>query len=229
MDIISIDGNTWRFTDGDFSFFLLRGKERAIFIDGGWRQSDLHSRAVHLCGDLNLSLLDTSCSERLLGSNDEFSRFYMSPSDGFIYYNRMERVGIVKPVYDGDIIDLGERKIEIISFPGITPGSVVVLDYLTGAVFGGLSITDAVIDLSSDVSDIHAYLMGVKRMKDYRDRYDVIYPSVGRNEVSPAILAHLENTARGIIRHELTGTVKDGRTLYSDGFVSFALPVEVLK
>ena len=226
MDIISIDGNTWRFTDGDVSFFLLRGTQRAIFIDGGWRQSDLHSRAVHLCGDLNLSLLDTSCSERLLGSNDEFSRFYMSPSDGFIYYNRMERVGIVKPVYDGDVIDLGDRKIEIISFPGITPGSVVVLDYQSGAVFVGLSITNAVIDLTSGFADAHAYLMSVKRMKDYRERYDVIYPAVGRSEVSPAILPHLESTARGIIRHELTGEVKDGRTLYSDGFVTFALPLE---
>ena len=228
MDIKPIDDNTWRFTEDGVSFYLLRGSERALFIDGGKGGADLHARAAHLT-DFNLSLINTSCISCCLGANDEFSRFYMSPSDGFIYYNRMGKVGIVKPVYDGDIIDLGERKIEIISFPGITPGSVVVLDYLTGAVFGGLSITDAVIDLTSDVSDIHAYLMGVKRMKDYRDRYDVIYPSVGRNEVSPAILPHLENTAREIIRHELTGTVKDGRTLYSDGFVSFALPVEVLK
>ncbi len=226
MDIISIDDNTWRFTDGDVSFFLLRGTQRAIFIDGGWRHCDLHARAGHLCGELNLSLLDTSCSVRLLGSNDEFSRFYMSPSDGFIYYNRMERVGIVKPLYDGDVIDLGDRKIEIISFPGITPGSVVVLDYLTGAVFGGLSITDATIDLTSDVSDIHAYLMSVRRMSGYRGRYDVIYPAIGRGEVSPAILEHLESTAREIIRHENEGMVEDGRTIYSDGFVSFALPLE---
>lgn len=223
VDIQSIDCNTWRFTDGDVSFFLLRGTEKAVFIDGGWRHNDLHSLAGHLTGDLDLSLVDTSCVSELLGSNDEFSRFYMCPSDGFIYHNKLDKVGIIKPLFDGDVIDLGDRMLEIISFPGITPGSVVVLDYLSGAVFGGLSLTDAVIDMTAGYSDIHAYLMSVKRMDKYRTKYDVIYPAVGRREVSPALLSRLEKTAQGIIRSEITGEEKGGRTIYSDGFVTFSL------
>ncbi len=224
VDIQSIDDNTWRFTDGDSSFFLLRGTERAVFIDGGRRQSGLHSLAGHIVGDLNLSLVNTSCVSTLLGGNDEFSRFYMSPSDGFIYHNMLDRVGIIKPVFDGDVIDLGERPLEIISFPGITPGSVVVLDYLSGALFGGLSVTDGIIEMTAGYSDIHAYLMSLRRMDNYRGKYDVIYSVSGRGEVSPSILPRLEKTARGIIRREITGEEKDGRTIYSDGFVTFALP-----
>ncbi len=224
VDIQSIDDNTWRFTDGEISFYLLRGSERALFIDGGWRRNDLHSLAGHIVGDLNLSLVNTSCVSTLLGGNDEFSRFYMSPSDGFIYHNMLDKVGIIKPVFDGDIIDLGGRELEVISFPGITPGSVVILDYLSGAVFGGLSLTDGIIDMTEDYSDIHAYLMSLRRMDNYRGKYDVIYPVSGRCEVSPSILPRLEKTVRGIIRREMTGEEKDGRTIYSDGFVTFALP-----
>lgn len=224
VDIQSIDDNTWRFTDGDVSFFLLRGTRGAVFIDGGWRGNDLHSLAGHLAGELNLSLVNTSCVDAVLGSNDEFSRFYMCPSDGFIYHNILDKVGIIKPVFDGDVIDLGERRLRIISFPGLTPGSVVILDYLSGAVFGGLSITDGLIDMTAGYSDIHAYLMSLRRMDDYRGKYDVIYPVTGRGEVSPAILPRLEKTARAIIRREITGEEKDGRTIYSDGFVTFAFP-----
>ena len=222
MDIRPIDDNTWRFTEDGVSFYLLRGSERALFIDGGKGGADLHARAAHLT-DFNLSLINTSCISCCLGANDEFSRFYMSPSDSFIYYNRLGRVGIIKPVFDGDVIDLGERKVEIISFPGITPGSVVVLDYLSGAVFGGCSITDATVDLAERYSDIHAYLMSAKRFASYREKYDVIYPSVGSAQVGPAVLEHLENTARDIIRKNIIGEVKDDRVVYSDGFVSFAL------
>lgn len=224
VDIQSIDDNTWRFTDGDVSFFLLCGTQGAVFIDGGWRHNDLHSLAGHLVGELDLSLLNTSCVDALIGSNDEFPRFYMCPSDGFIYYNRLCKVGIVKPIFDASVIDLGGRQLEIISFPGLTPGSVVVLDYLSGAVFGGLSITDGLIDMTAGYSDIHAYLMSLRRMDDYRDKYDVIYPATGRGEVSPAILPRLEKTARAVIRMEITGEENDGRTIYSDGFVTFALP-----
>lgn len=222
MDIRSIDDNTWRFTDGDVSFYLLRGAEKAVFIDGGWRHNDLHSLSGQIAGDIDLSLVNTSCAEVLLGSNDEFTHFCMSPGDGFIYYKLYK--GIIKPVFDGDIIDLGGRELEVISFPGITPGSVVILDYLSGAVFGGLSLTDGLIDMTAGYSDIHAYLMSVKRMDKYRTKYDVIYPAAGKGEVSPAILPHLEKTARAIIRREITGEEKDGRTIYSDGFVTFALP-----
>lgn len=224
MDIESIGENTWRFTDGGVSFFLLKGQKRALFIDGGRVHSDLHSLALHLAGDMNLSLVNTSCLASLLGSNDEFSRFYMSPCDGFIYYNRMKRVGIVKPLFDGDVIDLGGRELGVISFPGLTPGSVVIIDYLYGAVFSGLSITDGIIDLSSDFSDIHSYLMSLRRMEKYRGKYDVIYPSIGSCEAGPAILSRLEKTATGIIRGEIIGEECDGRVLYSDGFVTFALP-----
>lgn len=224
VDIRSIDDNTWRFTDGDVSFYLLRGAEKAVFIDGGWRHNDLHSLSGQIVGDIDLSLVNTSCVDALLGSNDEFSRFYMSPSDGFIYHNMLDKVGIIKPVFDGDIIDLGGRELEVISFPGITPGSVVILDYLSGVVFGGLSLTDGLIDMTAGYSDIHAYLMSAKRMDKFRTKYDVIYPAAGRGEVSPAILPHLEKTAQCIIRREITGEEKDGRLCYTDGFVTFALP-----
>ncbi len=43
----------------------------------------------------------------------------------------------MKPVKDGDVIDLGDRKIEIIAIPAHSPGSIALLDQKTGYLFTG--------------------------------------------------------------------------------------------
>jgi len=43
----------------------------------------------------------------------------------------------MKPVKDGDLIDLGDRKIEVIAIPAHSPGSIALLDQKTGYLFTG--------------------------------------------------------------------------------------------
>ena len=40
-------------------------------------------------------------------------------------------------IEDGDIIDLGNRKLEVIHIPGRTPGSIALFEHETGFLFGG--------------------------------------------------------------------------------------------
>ncbi len=225
MDTKAIGESTWRFTEDGISFFLLHGENEALFINSGTGIVNLHSLSQQFT-DRKVSLLSTSSSSSLLGGNDEFSLFYMSPSDSFLYYRKLGRLGIVKPVYDGSVIELGKRKLEIISFPGLTPGAVLVLDYLTGSLFSGLSITSDVIDLSSDYSDIRAFLLSVRRLNLYRGKYDTIYPSSGRMTLSASILEHLEETAMRIIRKDIRGEERDGKIFFSDGFVTLSVREE---
>ena len=42
--------------------------------------------------------------------NRFFSTFYMHPSEAIVYYNLNGGTGDFTPVYDGDVMDLGDRK-----------------------------------------------------------------------------------------------------------------------
>ena len=42
--------------------------------------------------------------------NRFFSTFYMHPSEAIVYYNLNGGTGDFMPVYDGDVMDLGDRK-----------------------------------------------------------------------------------------------------------------------
>ena len=45
-----------------------------------------------------------------LAGNRFFSTFYMHPSEAIVYYNLNGGTGDFTPVYDGDVMDLGDRK-----------------------------------------------------------------------------------------------------------------------
>ena len=48
----------------------------------------------------------------------------------------------IVPVYDGDVIDLGERELLAIALPGHTPGSTALLDKNSEMLFSGDPIQD---------------------------------------------------------------------------------------
>lgn len=222
MDTKRLDDNTWRLTDGGRNSYLIEGENSTLLVDGfnGCNESFLS----HFT-EKSVSLINTSASYETTGANDNFPSFYMSPSDAFIYYKNFSRVGIVKGVYNGTVIDLGKRKIEVISFPGVTPGAVVLLDYNTGSVFSGLSVKDGVINLSSSFSDIHAYLLSIRNLAMYRDKFDVIYPGTG-DPLSEYILGKIENLAERIIRKDIGGEKKDNGILYTEGLISILTEAE---
>ena len=125
--IIKIDDDTWRIENDGVRFFLLKGKEKALLVDSGMNVKGVREMAEHLT-DLPIVLLNTHGDIDHVGGNDEFPSFMMHPSEAANYYGMQKRIGIIDPVYDGDIIDLGDRKLEVMLTPGHTPGSIMLLD-----------------------------------------------------------------------------------------------------
>lgn len=222
MVVEEVEKNTWRITAGTSSCYLLSGEEKALLVDSVDNGVGVRENIAALT-ELPLSLLNTASLSSLLGNNDDFSSFYMNPSDAFIYYGGMKRNGIIKPVFDNTLIDLGGRKVRTLSFPGITPGAVVLLDASSGSLFSGLSITDTTIDLSNPHSDIHAYLMSLRRLSDYIDTYDIIYPAEGNAPLGRETAQRLESLSLSIIRKETAGEERDGKHLYSSRNLSILL------
>lgn len=226
MNSKKIDNYTYRFEEDGLFFYLLIGEKKALLINGGKKAEGVRS-VIQTITDLPLSLLNTSIEDIHIGTNDEFPYFYCSPCDAFYYYKEKKNVGIINPLFCGDTIDLGNRELEIISFPGITPGSIVVLDKSSGVIYSGSSITNKEINLSLGISDIHAYLASLKRLENYRQYYDIFYTSLFSGISSPSILPLLERGVQKIIRKEIEGVEKKikGKRVkeYKEGDISFYL------
>jgi glyoxylase-like metal-dependent hydrolase (beta-lactamase superfamily II) len=68
---------------------------------------------------------------------------------------------------EGDVIDLGERRFEVLHLPGHTPGSLGLWERETGILFSGDTVfTDAPLLDEFPESDISAYCRTMRRLRD---------------------------------------------------------------
>ena len=205
MEIIKINETTWRIEDSGVRFFLLAGEKKALLIDSGMQVHNAKEIAEELV-NLPVELLNTHGDIDHVGSNDEFDSFYMNLAEASNYYNTHKRTGRIIPVTDGDVIDLGNRELEIITLPGHTPGSIAVLDKNNRVLISGDPIQDGDIFMFGVQREMHAYLLSLEKLKKYSDRFDTIYPSHGSFPVAPKIIDSLHKGATRILAGEVEGS-----------------------
>ena len=69
-------------------------------------------------------------------------------------------------LHDGDAIDLGDRRFEVLHLPGHSPGSIGLWDAATGVLFSGDAVYDGPLLDELDGSDIEAYVTTMHRLRD---------------------------------------------------------------
>ena len=136
LSVKAIDKNTWIFEDSGVRFFLLEGKKQSLLIDSGMTVKNVKNIADGLTAHRVL-LLNTHADPDHIGGNSDFESFYMNPAEAINYYKLHNGKGEMLPVWDGDVIDLGDRPLKIITTPGHTPGSIAVLDINRRIIFTG--------------------------------------------------------------------------------------------
>ena len=205
MEIIKMSDDTWRIEDKGVRFFLLAGKEKALLIDNGMQINNAKEIAQQLVS-LPIELLNTHADRDHIGSNAEFETFYMHPAEASNYYNTQKKTGNFIPVENGDIIDLGGRKLEIITIPGHTPGSIALLDMNNSVLYGGDTVQDGTIFMFGVQRELHAYIKSLEKLETYKDRFDVIYPSHGTIPVKPDLIAQLRESAISVLAGNVEAT-----------------------
>ena len=222
--IIQIDENTWRIEDGGVRFFVLTGTEKALMIDSGMNTQNAKEIAESLT-DLPLALLNTHADRDHVAGNVGFETFYMHPAETVNYYHGPVAAGQMIPVWDGSVLDLGGRKLEVIHIPGHTPGSIALLDVERRVLFSGDSVQAGNIFMFGPNREFHAYAASMERLEGLMDRFDVIYPSHSEFPVSPDLITPLKEAAKKAIRGELPGETFEihGRTVmrYDAGVAHF--------
>ena len=206
-EVIRINDDTWRIEDQGVRFFLLTGTEKALLIDSGMSVRNARDIAAGLT-DLPLALLNTHADRDHTGSNAQFETFYMHPADEPAY-RQGGGSGTVIPVGEGDILDLGDRPLDIIHIPGHTPGSIAVLDVKGRFLISGDPVQDGNIFMFGPGRDMKTYVDSLERLESLADRFDEVWPSHGSFPVSPALIPRLKEAAEKILAGELPGEKKE--------------------
>lgn len=197
-EAIRIDEGTWRFEDGGVRFFLLEGTEKALLIDSGMTCPDAKAQAEAVTR-LPLELLNTHGDYDHTSGNKAFGTFYMSAAEDDYYHLHEGGEGTIIPLREGDVIDLGDRPLEIFETPGHTPGSIAILDVRNRALIAGDSIQDGPIFMYGEGRDMEQYLQSLKKVQAISDRFDVVYPSHSSFPVDKELVGKLIEGAQQII------------------------------
>lgn len=67
---------------------------------------------------------------------------------------------------DGDVVDLGSRRFEVLHLPGHSPGSIGLWEASTGTLFSGDAVYDGPLLDRLDGSDVAAYVRTMERLRD---------------------------------------------------------------
>ena len=202
-EIVQINPDTWRIEDNDVRFFVLEGTEKAVMIDSGMNTSDAGEIAGRLTSK-PLELLNTHADRDHISGNSAFGRFYMHPVEEE-NYRAAGGTGTVVPLSEGQIIELGNRPLEIIEIPGHTPGSVAILDINRRVLISGDSVQDGKIFMFGKFRNLKEYIPSMKKLLKYADRFDSIYPSHGSIPVEPGIIPKLIEDAEQILAGKAEG------------------------
>lgn len=224
-EIIRIDENTWRLEDGFVRYFLLRGTKEALLIDSGVSTSDAKAIAEDLTG-LPVTLINTHGDGDHTAGNGSFPACRIHPADYQDYALAEEYPGCsCIPVQDGEIIDLGERPLEIIFIPGHTHGSIAILDITNRVLYSGDTVQDGNIFLFGQTRVPELFAASLQKLLAIRHRYDRVFPCHGSPCLQTDAVQKVADDWDGVVNHRVAPEVKEvfgfKAAVYTGSFCGF--------
>jgi glyoxylase-like metal-dependent hydrolase (beta-lactamase superfamily II) len=124
--------------------------------------------------------------------------FTAVPSEGYdpLAY-QVRPAAATRVVEEGDVIEVGDRRFEVLHLPGHSPGSIGLWEAKTGILFSGDAIYDGPLLDELPGSDIPVYVATMKRLRDLP--VTVVHaghdPSFGRDRLRALCDAYLAKRA----------------------------------
>ncbi len=202
-DLVKIDDTTYVLEDQFVRCFLLIGNDSALWIDSGVSNPDLEELADEVTS-LPLSVVYTHADGDHISGTAQFSQFMMTKEDyeGCKVAEKFPGSQWIE-ICDGDVIDLGGRTLEVISVPGHTAGSIVLLDRERRMLFAGDTLQKEHIYLFGDHRCPKLFADALKKLMARKDDYDTVLASHGElklgSDAAEKILADWEQVQSGAV------------------------------
>jgi glyoxylase-like metal-dependent hydrolase (beta-lactamase superfamily II) len=107
---------------------------------------------------------------------------------------------ITTEVKDGDLVDLGSRKLEVLQIPGHTDDSVALLDRESGLLWTGDSFYEGPIWLFFPETDLVAYKISLARLVALVPRLEALLPSHNTPRANPMMLVETQKALELVLQ-----------------------------
>jgi hydroxyacylglutathione hydrolase len=161
----------------EVNLYLVEGGEKALLIDTGFGSADPAAFVGRLTR-LPLTVLNTHGHGDHSGGNARFPAVYAHPDD-FDAVRRIAPGPDLLPAREGDVFDLGGRKLEVIDAPGHTAGSIVLLDPAGRRLFAGDTNNEVVWMFLAECLPLEAYLRSLEKLEARSGEFGAVLPGHG--------------------------------------------------
>lgn len=202
-NVVKIADRFWIIEENGVRSFLFEGDKKAMLVDTGFGALQLQEITAQLT-KLPVFLVNTHADRDHTGNNKMFCQVYMHPAEMDRYKNSLPEgcsMEAVRPLWEGDIIDLGCWKFEVVLTPGHTPGSIMLLEREKGMLISGDSIQDGSIYMFGAGRNIRAFQCSLEKVAAMAGSIQSIWPSHGNYpltlDIIPGILQGVEDLLAG--------------------------------
>ena len=226
-EVIRLPDGTIQIEEGFVRSFLITGCDKALLIDTGNGVGNLKALCESLT-ELPITLLNTHADRDHVGCNRQFDSAFMHENDwGRARHSLPEEYPLL-PVNDGDVFDLGGRRLEVLHLPGHTPGSIALIDRDHRILYSGDSVQNGSIFMFGEGRDMEQFRGSMQKLLEMKDCFDTVYPCHHGIPVSTDVIEPLLGGAEKALKGKLTGKPVDihGTTvlLCDVGGPAFLLP-----
>jgi len=193
------------------SLYLVEGNDRAVLIDAGTRVPGLDKIVAGITSKPVTMILTHGHGDHV-GGVGPFPEVWIGPADEQMLRNSQRRYqGQIKHLTDGETIDLGGRKLEVMFTPGHTSGSVTIFDKANHYGFSGDAFGSTNLLVFTYLSNVKASATKVEKyMRDNDIRF--LYPGhySGDNLESPKRVTDIKNLCDDLLTGKRQGVKSDG-------------------
>jgi len=228
--------------------YLVTGTEKALLFDTGLGIGDMRSVVAELT-ELEPIVVNSHTHYDHVGGNHQFEAVYGTATEytianakgrrhedvtefvgeGWIWKKTPEGFDrdryesrpftIAKTIVDGEVIDLGGRKLEVLLTPGHAPDALCLLDGENRLLLTGDTFYPATLYAHLPGSDFALYRQTASRLAQLRDDVDFVLPAHNEPLVASELLVRMRDAFEAIAASEAEFVLTDGNREYSfDGF-----------
>jgi len=191
----------------DYEFvrsFLFVDSDKILLVDTGMGNG--LKKKIKEKWNLPVEVIFTHSDGDHTGEALTFDTCYMHPAEMALFRTKNAADINISPVWDGDVLTVGEYELEVVLLPGHTPGSIGLFEKKKRFILSGDSIQTGPVFMFGDHRSFDAYIASIRKLKRMEEMVDWFYSCHHDLKVPVSILDDLLEGAEKMRNGELEGT-----------------------
>lgn len=177
-NVMKIRDSIWRIEEKNVCAFLICGPNRSLLLDTGYGTCKIED-IVRSITEKPVFVINTHSDIDHIGGNLHFEKVFMHPAEFSRYMVKSDQDISPLPIWENNIIDLGNYKFKVLLLPGHTPGSIALLEEEKRFLFSGDTVQKGPVYLFGEGRNLDAYISSLEKLMSFIPKFDILYPSHG--------------------------------------------------